>query len=250
MLSEKPWKPESVALLLTAVLTSWFVGTILVLVFDKFASFKGQGDKLFVEFLVSSISIQGVTLVLVSVFLRLHDLGWPQLLGLTTPRVSRTVGTGLLVGLVVVPLALLLNYFSAELIKLMHMTPEDQPTIKVLQLTSGWGQRICFGVAAILVAPVVEEVLFRGILYPTIKQMGFPRLAIYGTSLLFAAIHANLMTFIPLTFFALVLIALYEKTDNLLAPITAHCFFNSVNFSLFIFQSDLERWWGILRERI
>ena len=62
-------------------------------------------------------------------------------------------------------------------------------------------------------------------------------------SLLFAAIHANLMTFIPLTFFALVLIALYEKTDNLLAPITAHCFFNSVNFSLFIFQSDLERWW-------
>ena len=250
MLSEKPWKLESVALLMTALLMSLFIGVSLTLVLEQFLSSNSQGDKMFVQFLLSSLSFQGVALVLVSVFLKQHDQSWLRLLGLNTPGASRAVGLGLLVGLAVVPVALLLNFFSAELIKLLHMTPEDQPTIKVLQLTSGRGQRICFGVAAILVAPVVEEVLFRGILYPTVKQLGFPKLALYGSSLLFAAIHSNLMTFIPLTFFAMVLIALYEKTDNLMAPMSAHFFFNAVNFSLFIYQSDLEHWLKTFRERI
>ena len=49
-----------------------------------------------------------------------------------------------------------------------------------------------------LLAPVAEELLFRGILYPAIKQAGFPRLALWGTSLLFAAMHMNLVTFVPL----------------------------------------------------
>jgi len=42
-------------------------------------------------------------------------------------------------------------------------------------------------------------------LYPWIKQSGFPRLALWGTAILFAAIHFNLATFIPLAALALML---------------------------------------------
>jgi membrane protease YdiL (CAAX protease family) len=77
---------------------------------------------------------------------------------------------------------------------------------------------------------VAEEVLFRGILYPAIKQAGHPRVALWGTALLFAAVHMNLVTFLPLAVLALVLTALYERTNNLLAPITAHVLFNALNF--------------------
>ena len=47
----------------------------------------------------------------------------------------------------------------------------------------------------------------------------------------------NLVTFVPLAVLELMLTALYERTDNLLAPITAHALFNALNFfTLFLIQ--------------
>jgi membrane protease YdiL (CAAX protease family) len=40
------------------------------------------------------------------------------------------------------------------------------------------------------------------------------------------------MTFLPLLALAVILVWIYEATDNLLAPIAAHSFFNLVNFFL------------------
>ena len=66
---------------------------------------------------------------------------------------------------------------------------------------------------------------------------GFPRLALWGTALFFAVSHANLMAFLPLTFFGLVLALLYEATDNLLAPITVHALFNAINLVLLLVET-------------
>ena len=89
---------------------------------------------------------------------------------------------------------------------------------------------------AIVLAPVAEEFLFRGLLYPFIKQLGWPRLAWIGVSLLFALIHLNAPTFLPLFVFALVLTWLYERTDCLLAPIVTHSLFNSANLLILFTQ--------------
>jgi len=43
-------------------------------------------------------------------------------------------------------------------------------------------------------------------------------------------IHLNAPTFVPLFALALALTWLYERTDNLLAPITAHALFNAANY--------------------
>jgi membrane protease YdiL (CAAX protease family) len=137
---------------------------------------------------------------------------------------------GLVVGVAVLPIAWFLSYFSALILTWIGLQPEAQATIQVLQMEISSAHRIYIGISAILLAPVVEELLFRGILYPIIKQRGYPRLALWGTALLFAAIHANLMTFIPLAFFAIILTLLYEATDNLLAPIVSHSLFNAANY--------------------
>jgi membrane protease YdiL (CAAX protease family) len=118
-----------------------------------------------------------------------------------------------------------------------HLQPEEQPSVHALRVAVSWWNRVALGTAAILLAPVAEEILFRGILYPAIKQAGFPRLALWGTSVLFALVHVNLVTFVPLAVLALVLTALYERTNNLLAPITAHAMFNALNFlTLFLLE--------------
>ena len=41
------------------------------------------------------------------------------------------------------------------------------------------GERSYFVFFAVVLAPVAEEFIFRGVLYPFIKQLGWPRLALY-----------------------------------------------------------------------
>jgi membrane protease YdiL (CAAX protease family) len=179
--------------------------------------------------------------VLVHQFLRLHGVTWREFLGLTRPRLSRAILFAVVVAILVLPVVLTLNEWSARLLNSVGTKPVPQPTIKVLQSTVGLGERFCFGVAAIVLAPLAEEALFRGILYPFIKQHGHPWLALFVTSLVFAAVHSNLMTFVPLTFLAMVLVFVYEKTDKLIAPIVTHALFNAVNFFSFIYETELSR---------
>src|SRR5450759_3774056 len=91
---------------------------------------------------------------------------------------------------------------------------------------------------AVLLAPVAEEFIFRGMLYPFVKQLGSPRYALFGISAIFALIHLDAGTLVPLFVLALALTWLYEKTDNLLAPITAHALFNAANLVLFFFAQN------------
>lgn len=82
------------------------------------------------------------------------------------------------------------------------------------------------GFAAVFVAPVCEEIIFRGYFYPAAKRFAGPWVAAICSALVFAAAHGNLAALLPLFILALVLVALYEKTGSLWAPIGVHFCFN------------------------
>jgi len=131
---------------------------------------------------------------------------------------------------IVLPVCLGLLWLSQKAMEWRSITPEAQTMVKVLQTAHRWDQYLLLGVTAMLMAPVWEEVVFRGILFTAVRQGGFPNAAWIGTSLLFAASHANLMTFVPLFAFGAVMVWLYRRTENLLAPIIGHALFNGLNF--------------------
>ena len=106
--------------------------------------------------------------------------------------------------------------------------------------TGTWLDRLAIAVTTILLAPVAEELFFRGIVYPWVKRAGFPRAALWVTSAFFAAIHFNLPIFAPLLVLAIGLTLLYEHTGNLLAPIAAHSVFNALNFLKFYWGDEVE----------
>jgi len=99
--------------------------------------------------------------------------------------------------------------------------------VQTLQMAVTWGHRLALGLITILLAPVAEEVLFRGILYPGLSSQVFPRLALWGTAILFAAIHLQSGDFYTAAALALMLAWLYDRVDNLVAPITAHALLRS-----------------------
>ena len=190
------------------------------------------------QMFIGLISLQGAALVLTWRMLRQQRLSWVSAFGFSE-HLARAIVFGILVAGIFLPIGLELQRLSDIVMRLPHspVQPVEQQAVQTLRMASSWTERLVAGIFTIGLAPAGEEILFRGILYPTIKQAGFPKLALWVTSLAFAAIHLNVETFIPLLVLALLLTLLYEKTNNLLAPITAHAVFNAVQFaSLYIQQ--------------
>ena len=160
--------------------------------------------------------------------------------GFNRNNTGRCLLLGLVTGLGLVLISMVLALLTSQLIQSLGDQAEPQKLVTLIAEESAKqeniGTLIFFVVMAVVVAPIAEEILFRGILYPAVKQLGHPRVAVIGTALLFALFHVNLLTFASLTAVALALIALYEFTDNLLAPITAHAVFNASNLIMLFWQ--------------
>lgn len=92
---------------------------------------------------------------------------------------------------------------------------------------------------AVVVAPVAEEVLFRGYFYGVIRRYGGRIPALLTSSLLFAAIHVHLPSMPGLFLLALSLCLLYERTGSLWGPITMHAAFNALTIATLIFWPEL-----------
>jgi len=182
-----------------------------------------------------AIFFQGVALILVHFFLRQHRQTWYEGFGLNL-RSEHALVVGTCAGLLALVPTWALQAFAVWILKRLTFHPHEQQAVEILRHTEGWLSRAAMGVATILIAPCGEEVLFRGILYPTVKREYGRHVAVWGTAILFGAIHMNLGSFIPLTLLAVLLVWLYESTGNLIAPILAHAIFNAANFIALYFQ--------------
>jgi membrane protease YdiL (CAAX protease family) len=243
---------DAVLLLGSGLMVSLSVGALANLALLRLFSELTVAQQKFYGFLIGSVSLQVVGLALIHFFLRQHGLGWAEFLGLKRPGVVRAIGLGLAVVAVALPLTLGLNKLCEVLLTQLAGRVETQPTMKILEISVSLPQRIYFAFTAVVLAPLIEEILFRAILYRGIKQRGHPRLALFGSALLFATIHFSLLTFVPLTMLAIILALLYDQADNLMAPIVAHSLFNAANFLLYLYQDEAMRWWrdifGTLRQ--
>jgi membrane protease YdiL (CAAX protease family) len=175
-------------------------------------------------------------------FLRRHEMTWRDILVSRQESVLKVVGIGLGIGVLAVPLTLILLNASVQIIKIFQLPPEKQTVVTVLENTVEPAKRVWFALAALVLAPTIEETFFRGIIYPYLKQRIGLWYAVSITSILFAAIHFNVVIFIPLVFLGFVLTWLYERTDSLLTPILTHAVFNATNFFMLVYQNDLPRW--------
>lgn len=186
---------------------------------------------------ISAITFQGAVLILAWRCLRENGTDWTRGFGFGN-NTMRAIGWGVAAVLLALPLCWALQGASVGLMKLAGIKVEEQLPLLALRNSGTLPQLITMGFVTVVLAPLAEEILFRGIIYPAIRQYGLRRLAAWSSSLLFAAMHVNLAIAASLFFLATVLVWLYEKTDNLAAPIAAHVAFNAINFTLFLALDD------------
>ncbi|NJL21927.1 MAG: CPBP family intramembrane metalloprotease, partial [Leptolyngbyaceae cyanobacterium SM1_3_5] len=108
-------------------------------------------------------------------------------------------------------------------------------------------------IAIVVVAPITEEFLFRGIILQRWAIKWGVRPALIASSIVFGVLHAN---FVGLSIFGLVMGLLYLKTRSLVVPIACHAFNNAIAaVSMFAPETgesavvtDLawlqQNWWG------
>ena len=238
MLSAKPWRAEFVIQFCAVQFVCLCLGLTAAGLLQKagVSAFK-QPDSVG-NILLCTLSFQGVAWALILIFLRQHQVRWRDASGLCGPQLQRALLMAVIVATVILPVAWLLEEASVLALTRLGWPLEDQTVVTLVANTKFLWARIYLGVFAVVLAPAAEEFIFRGMLYPFVKQLGYPRLAWLGVSFVFALVHLNGAIFLPLFALALALTWLYEKTDNLLAPITAHVLFNAANFTLLLAHSS------------
>ncbi|NJK93012.1 MAG: CPBP family intramembrane metalloprotease [Blastochloris sp.] len=124
-----------------------------------------------------------------------------------------------------IPLSLI-KMLSDLVCNALNLPLDVQEPIRIFLNSRGWVEILNFFILACIIAPLWEEITFRGFLYPILKSKLGNLPAILLSAVLFASIHQNEAAFLPLTCFGIVLALLYDRSGSLLPSIFLHAFFN------------------------
>jgi len=144
------------------------------------------------------------------------------------------VGRSLLLGISLLvsayPMVFVVDYVASILLR-VNSANDSQEIIRIFENAPAAAQRIPIILLAVVIAPVAEELTFRGYLYAVIKRYFGAVPALLSSGILFALIHLNLASFFPLLVLALVFTVAYELSGSLLVPMTMHATFNAISLT-------------------
>ena len=147
--------------------------------------------------------------------------GWPAALGMGSLLYLSAMPFVIISALVY---QLVLSWFGLD----MRM----QNVVQIFMGLETGGGRLLVGSLAVIVAPVFEEALFRGIGVPVFARGLGTAGAVVVTSTLFALFHFNAASFLPLFVLAVAFALAYIWTGTLAVPMVMHALFNGVNLLL------------------
>jgi membrane protease YdiL (CAAX protease family) len=151
-----------------------------------------------------------------------------DLLGLHTLRPA-AVPTGAVWGIagwcMLLPSVLSASILSAVLLG-MGGNPFDNPVALLMVLDSDPDILALLLFAIAILAPLFEELFFRGFLHARLRHHFSPYGAAMISGLCFAATHMSLSNLLPLWAVGFALAILYDRTRTLWAPMVAHSLWN------------------------
>lgn len=147
-------------------------------------------------------------------------------------------GLGILTWILSFPIVTIMSEVIDFLLKLLFgYTYLEQTAVKFVKQAVGSPLSLIFALLSVLVmAPLIEEFLFRGVLQTYLKKRLGPRIAILLSALFFAFFHfslsqglGNISLLLSLFLLGGYLGFLYQRQGSLWAPIGLHMSFNLVS---------------------
>ena len=147
----------------------------------------------------------------------------------------RALAKGVLYGLAIIPPVMLVSQVTAACTEALGYEARLQEVFDWFNDgTLSPSARVFMMAAAVFIAPVTEEALFRGILFPVLlKGRAFASAALLS-GLFFALIHFHAPSLLPLLALSIAFSAAYASTGSLLTPIVMHALFNTTSLLLYL----------------
>jgi len=129
---------------------------------------------------------------------------------------------------------LLLLVLSSSLYLALGLPLKPQPALLKFLEARELDQMLPFLIYALIIAPIWEEVFFRGTLFPWLAgRLPVPQ-AQWLSALAFGAVHLHGPTLIPLTVFGALLAGIYRTSGSLIPAILVHALFNANTCALLL----------------
>jgi membrane protease YdiL (CAAX protease family) len=185
-----------------------------------------------VAYSVSAALVAAASLV---IFTKRRIPGLAQRLAMVGPgglgrAVRLGLGLGLLSGAVAIGYLVVLQLFPA-----LRQLQQQAPTLFDAAARDG-RQVWIVGLLVVIVAPLVEEYLFRGLLLSGLLRSLRPRWAILASAAIFAVVHPA-VSFPPVFLLGLLAAWGVRRTGGLAAGMVAHAMHNGIAFGLFVLFS-------------
>lgn len=123
-------------------------------------------------------------------------------------------------------------------LSLFDLEIKEQAAVEFFVDLNSIGLKIAAIFTLAVLAPIWEEIFFRGFIYGALKKLCGCAAAAIITSVFFSLIHASLYAFLPIFFLSLFFILLYEKSGDLRSSMGAHSLFNLCNAIGLIIQAN------------
>jgi ABC-2 type transport system permease protein len=198
----------------------------LIFLFLRSVSEASFASQITIAYVVAGITV-GVAAMLILSRQGIGDI-W-ETVGLVPSGVARRfspVGRSLLVGAACGMVAA----FGAFLyLRALNLFPQWQLWRQDAELTSFLTRAekpFWLILLTIVAAPVFEEFIFRGLVFRGLRRTTGPALAVIGSAALFALVHPPI-AIIPVFGLGIAAAVSFERTGFLLAPIVAHCVYNT-----------------------
>jgi len=180
--------------------------------------------------LVLGISPTILVVLVVSVLARVRGLTPEKAFGLSSPQPTRDVGRGAIVCLAIYPLLMGVSMLLENFLRRSGVSVPPQEVAKTLLMKQLWPEAAASMAIAVLVAPLLEEMVFRGFLLPAVIGRTGRVGAVVLSSALFGLLHAADHPFYagPIFMLGLLLGWLYLRTGRLWVAVGCHGTFNAL----------------------
>lgn len=125
-------------------------------------------------------------------------------------------------------IALLAMVLVSLQLKYLGWPMEEQDAVQMLKGSKDIATVLVMVLGACIGAPLVEEIIFRGMIYAPLRNVSGKWFAMIFSALWFAVIHVSLPVFVPLALLGFFFALAYEITGSLTISIFMHMIFNSV----------------------
>jgi len=165
----------------------------------------------------------------------LHSSRPLRSVGLCAVRPLRLIGFG--VGGYAVFIALMFLFAAAAKGLVGDVGPLSSAAENLLASGHRPWDLVIFAVLVCVIAPIVEETIFRGYVYAGIRRFLSPRQAMVVGGVLFAIVHLSIEALLVITLIGIALCYLYEHSRSLLPGIIAHGLHNGLVLAVLIVHS-------------